>query len=196
LPALKLKHNNKEIAMKEENGRNDYYEDALKIHAICVDVNLTEHEARLLTYMHAKGKESGEGIDYFNEPSEQDAEAIEIMLGHSRGTFRLPSVINLNDDGHKALDLILNISSKINQLDTMLARELGMENRLGGELKYRLKLYKNREFCQKMIALYKDIIIPKLAFYNKEMVDIAFAKFRKEQVQKEKELLELTGFSS
>ncbi|HEX2959082.1 MAG TPA: hypothetical protein VHO70_19760 [Chitinispirillaceae bacterium] len=182
--------------MKQENGRNNYYEDALKIHAICVDVNLSEHDARLLTYMHAKGKESGLGIDYFNDPSVQDAEAIEIMLGHSQGTFRLPSVISLNEDGHKALDLILNISNKINQLDTMLAKELGMENRLGGELKNRLKLYKNREFCQKMITMYKDTIVPKLAFYNKEMVDTAFSRFRHEQVQKEKELLELTGFSS
>lgn len=182
--------------MKEENGRNDYYEDALKIHAICVDVNLSEHEARLLTYIHAKAKESGAGIEYFNEPPEQDAEAIEIMLGHSRGTFLLPSVVSLNEDGHKALDLILNISSKINQLDTMLAKELGMENRLGGELKNRLKLYKNREFCQKMITLYKEKIVPKLAIYNKDMVDIAFARYRKEEVQKEKELLEITGFSS
>jgi hypothetical protein len=32
--------------------------------------------------------------------------------------------------------------------------------------------------------------------YNKEKVDNAFTRFREQQVQKEKELLEMTGFSS
>lgn len=182
--------------MKQENGRNDYFDDALKIHAICVDLNLSEHEARLLTYMHAKGIESGLGIDYFRNPPEQDAEALEIMLGHSKGSLRLPSVITLDEDGHKALDLILNISNKINKLDIVLAKELGMENRLSGELRNRLKLYKSQDFCRKMTLLYKDKIEPRIADYNKEMIDNAFARFREEQIIKEKELMDMTGFSS
>jgi hypothetical protein len=182
--------------MKQENGGGEYFEDALKIHAICVDVNLSENDARLLTYMHAKGMESGLGIDYFTYPPDQDAEALEIMLGYSKGTLRLPSVISLDEDGHKALDLILNISSKINKLDMLLAKELGMENRLTGELRNRLKLYKNQEFCHEMISMYKEKIVPQMNNYNKEKVDNAFTRFREQQVQKEKELLEMTGFSS
>lgn len=182
--------------MKQENGRNDYFDDALKIHAICVDLNLSEHEARLLTYMHAKGIESGLGVDYFRNPPEQDAEALEIMLGHSKGSLRLPSVITLDEDGHKALDLILNISNKINKLDIVLAKELGMENRLSGELRNRLKLYKNQDFCKKMVSLYRDKIEPRIAEYNKEMIDDAFARFREEQIIREKELMDMTGFSS
>lgn len=182
--------------MKPENERNDYFDDALKIHAICVDTNLSEHEARLLTYMHAKGMESGLGIDYFLDPPGQDAEALEIMLGHSKRTLRLPSVISLDEDGHKALELILNISSKINKLDIVLAKELGMENRLSGELRNRLKLYKNHEFCLKMVALYKELIAPHINIYSKEMVDNAFARFREDQIRKEKELMQMTGFTT
>ena len=88
-------------------------EDALKIHTICVDLELSENDARLLTYIHAKGIESTLGVSYFDDPPEQDTETLEILLGLSKGTLRLPSIISLDESYHKALDLILNISSKI-----------------------------------------------------------------------------------
>ena len=44
--------------MENQDSFHNYFEDALKIHAICADIDLNENDARLLTYMHAKASES------------------------------------------------------------------------------------------------------------------------------------------
>jgi hypothetical protein len=90
---------------------HSYFDDALRIHAICVDNGLSENEARLLTYMHTKGCESGKGIDYFFDPSMDEAEALEIMLGERKKPLPLPAVASLDEEGHEAIHTILTITA-------------------------------------------------------------------------------------
>ena len=179
--------------MGDQECFSSYFDDALRIHAICADISLSENEARLLTYMHAKAHESGKGVEYFLNPAEEDAEALEIMLGISKSNFRVPSVMSLDDKGHDALELILTIADKITDLDTMLAKECGLENRLSGELRSRLRLYRDHQFRNSMIDLYKTRIEPRLQLYDKEKIDRAFSRFRAEQERKEKELMQMVG---
>lgn len=174
----------------------NYFDDALRIHAICADEELSENDARLLTYMHAKASESGKGIEYFLNPAVEDSEALEIMLGECKKTFHLPPAMSLDEKGHEAVDLILTIADRISNLDNILARECGIENRLSGELRARLKLYKNIEFRDRMISIYKTKIQPRLTHYDKEKIDEAFSRFREKQVQKEKELMKAAGIKS
>lgn len=179
--------------MSDQGTYSHYFNDALKIHAICVDINLSEHEARILTYMHAKASESGKGISYFLNPAQEDTEALEIMLGQRKGSFQLPPAVNLDDKGQEALELITTIAERITHIDALLAKECGLENRLSGELRNRLRLYKDREFCQSMINLYNKEISPRLCLYTQQRIDEAFSKFRAEEQKKERELMNMVG---
>lgn len=173
-----------------------YFDDAMKIHAICADSGLSENDARLLTYMHAKASENISGIEYFYHPEVEDADALEIMLGKSKKKIVLPPIIDLNKNEQDALEIILTIANRISKLDTMLAKECGMENRLAGELSIRLRLYKDASFRDKMVSIYKNKILPMLNFYDQEKINLAFFKLQKEQRQKEVELMEITGFKN
>jgi len=56
-----------------------FYEDALKIFAICIDNSISETDARVLTYIHSKIIEKGN--NYFLSPPKEEELAITIMLG-------------------------------------------------------------------------------------------------------------------
>lgn len=178
--------------MATEEPYTAYFEDALRIHAICADAGLGENEARLLTYMHAKASENESGIDYFNAPAEEDIDALEIMLGKSKKKIKIPPIMDLEPNEQEAVDIILTIAERIARLDALLARECGMENRLCGELSIRLRLYKDPAFKEKMISLYKKTVIPDFEKYDKEKISLAFSKYQEIQHRKEAELLEMT----
>lgn len=177
--------------MSDQGTYSQYFNDALKIHAICVDMNLSENDARILTYMHAKASESGKGISYFLNPANEDSEALEIMLGQHKGTAQLPPAISLDAQSQQALDLILTIAERISCIDNMLAKECGLENRLSGELRNRLRLYKDHQFCNNMIQLYNKEIFPRLPQYDQGKIDQAFSRFRAMEKQREKELMSM-----
>lgn len=179
--------------MSEEKSFESYFDSAMRIHAICSDFGLSENEARLLTYMHTKSVESGKGIEYFLNPAPEDSEALEIMLGEKKGVLNIPPIMSLDDESREAIDLILTIADKIAQLDTVLASECGLENRLTSELRFRLRLYKEREFRDKMIQIYKGTILTNLSSYDSEKVQDAFKKFRTEKERQDHEIDSMTG---
>ena len=170
-----------------------YFEDSLKIHAICADRGYSEEQARIFTYMHSKATESGMGIEYFNDPAPEDCEALEIMLGEKR-FLEIPSIMSLDSEEQDAVDLILSIADKIAHLDGVLARECGLENRLSGELRARLKLYKCKVYREKMMSLYELEIIPDLQTYDRNRIDEAFRRYHTEKDKAEREIMELAGF--
>jgi hypothetical protein len=182
--------------MSQNDSYTSYFEDALRIHAICADSNFSENEARLLTYMHAKASESTNGIEYFDSPMQEDMDALEIMLGKSKKKICLPPIVDLSKKEQDALEMILTIADRISRLDMLLAKECGMENRLAGELGSRLRLYKDVVFRDKMISIYKNNIVPLLMNYDKTKVSNAFFKLKEDQRKKEVELLEMTGFKN
>ena len=182
--------------MSEKEPYTSYFEDALRIHAICADCGLSENDARLLTYMHAKISENAKGIEYFNSPEQEDMDALEIMLGKSNKKICLPPIVDLNKKEQEALEMILTIADRISKLDMLLAKECGMENRLAGELGTRLRLYKDIVFRDKMISIYKNDIVPLLTNYDKEKINLAFIKLKEDERKKEVELLEMTGFEN
>ncbi|MDG5815996.1 hypothetical protein QA601_12965 [Chitinispirillales bacterium ANBcel5] len=178
--------------MSDQDTFTLYFEDAMKIHAICADHNYSEEMARVLTYMHSKGCETGRGIEYFYDPAPEDREALEIMLGEKR-SIQLPSVAALDEDEHDAVELILSIAGKIAHLDGVLARECGLENRLSGELRLRLKLYKCPHYRDHMVDLYRQNIRPNLQSYDRERIDTAFKRYHSEKDRMEKELMDMAG---
>lgn len=172
-----------------------YFEESLKIHAICADLGYSEELARIFAYMHSKAHESGMGIEYFDHPAPEDSEALEIMLGEKK-FLEIPSIMSLEDEEQDAVELILSIAGKISHLDGVLARECGLENRLSGELRARLKLYKCKEYRDTMISIYKNEIITRIDDYNRQRIDEAFRRYHLEKERAEREILELAGFKT
>jgi hypothetical protein len=180
--------------MSAEESDPSFFDDALRIHAICADAGLDENDARLLTYIHAKASESEQGIDYFNAPAEEDVDALEIMLGKSKKKIKIPPMVDLNNHEQEAVDMILSIAERISRLDILLAQECGMEKRLSGELSIRLRLYKDPVFKDKMITLYKNAILPCIDKYDPDKICLAFSKFQENRHKQEAEIMEMTGF--
>jgi len=171
-----------------------YFHNALKIHAVCADLEYSDEDARVYTYIYTKAAESGRGVDYFNDPAPEDSEALEIMLGLKR-TLELPPAITLDDEESEALDFILSIAGHIEHLDGILVSECGMENRFSGELRARLRLYRDKKFRDIMIGNYLNIIEPKINMYDDERITEAFRKHQEHDAHFEKELQELLGMT-
>jgi len=180
--------------MEEQEPFGSYFENALKIHAVCADLEYSDEDARVYTYIYTKATESGKGVDYFNDPAPEDSEALEIMLGLKR-TLELPPAVALDDEESEALDFILSIAGHIEHLDGILVSECGMENRFSGELRARLRLYQDARFRGVMISNYLNIIEPKINMYDDERITEAFRKHQEHDENFERELRELLGMT-
>ncbi|MFP4163826.1 MAG: hypothetical protein ACLFQB_07995 [Chitinispirillaceae bacterium] len=178
--------------MDQQEPFSAYFDSALKIHAVCADLEYSDEDARVYTYIHAKASETGRGVEYFSDPAPEDSEALEIMLGIKR-SIEIPSMMTLDEKENEAVELILSISDKISQLDHLLAKECGLENRFSGELKSRLRLYKDKEYRDRMVGVYVNEIVPRLNQYDKSRIDDAFRRHQEEKDRQEKELLKISG---
>jgi hypothetical protein len=127
-----------------------YFDDAVRIYAICGDEALSDDDARLLSYIHVKACESDKGIDYFDDPSPHDEEALSILLGETMVADTMVTakgeVVELGND------MVSDAHSEIGALDQRFENDLGMERRLSGELRSRLCLYHDEQFRRKMTA--------------------------------------------
>jgi len=180
--------------MDDQETFGSYFNNALKIHAVCADLEYSDEDARVYTYIYTKAVESGRGVDYFNDPAPEDSEALEIMLGLKRN-LNLPPAITLNDEESEALDFILSIAGHIEHLDGLLVSECGMENRFSGELRARLRLYRDKKFRDIMISNYLNIVEPKISTYDNERITAAFRKHHEHEECFERELRELLGMT-
>lgn len=163
-----------------------YFDDALRIYAICGDEELSDHDARLLTYIHAKACESGRGTEYFDNPQEHDEEALSVMLGE---TVIADTMVQANGEVISlAGGYFSGIDARIRENDTAFESGLGMERRISGELAGRLRLYRDPGFRERMIALYRNTIVPRLDSYDRAAIDRAFVKYRERLAGAEKEM--------
>jgi hypothetical protein len=163
-----------------------YFDDALRIYAMCGDDDLSDDDARLLTYIHVKACESGKGVEYFDDPSEFDEEALQVMLGDTIIADTMVTaegeVVSLGD-GHASA-----LNREISALDTAFERGLGNERRISGELQLRLRLYRDKSYREKMVALYSKKIAPKIFSYDRNAVERAFKNYREKAVRNEQEI--------
>ena len=166
------------------------FDDAVKIHAICIDNSLTEYDARILTYIHSKSIESKKGINYFLESEtidhENDKQAILILLGKNHDDDQFAYIEQKLDENAKKLFQL--ISSKIKQVDIQLQQTMGLENRLTSELNSRLRLYTDVNFRKSMVAIYTKLIVPQLMEYSNDRIKKAFNEYTTRQKKINEEL--------
>jgi hypothetical protein len=178
--------------MDTENFFEEYFDDAMRIHAICAEVGLCDKEAKLLTYMHIKGLKSGKGPAYFRYEQEHDIDAIEILLGETK---LLVQTVRDDQDGReeergKSSMLLAKLSRRISKLDERFTREYGVEMPLSSELRARLRLYRDVAFREEKIALYQAHVAGRLKEYDRERVRKAFRKYRARKVREERDLMQ------
>ena len=170
--------------MFDDNRGNDTFFEAMQIHAVCLDAKIDDEKIRLLTYMHFKIKANGDNLDYFEQASEQDITSIEIMLGNKAP---LESMLKGKRSSKRRVveAIILDHSNStienIKRLDGTFRKDLGIENRLSGELRNRLRLYRDRAFRKEMVQLYEEIIAPRIDLYEMVTINRAFKQARERE---------------
>ncbi len=174
--------------MQIENIFDKYFDDAMRIHAICAERLVPDEDAKLLTYMHVKGCESGRGIEYFTSPAEVDAEAIGILLGN---TDQSTTHQFLENSAHEpGAQSILALPGRISALDAQFTTDHGIENPLGSELRNRLRLYTDHSYRDNKIALYREHIESRIESFSRERVRKAFRAYRQRKKQEDEELMQ------
>ena len=162
----------------------------MRVYAICGDENISDEDTRVLAYMHAKGFESGRGIEYFADPPKVEEDALEIMVGD----VVIADIVNADGVQFRVDNSILeDFPNYVRSIDTKLHESCGMENRISGELRRRLRLYKDPGFRASMMAAYSEKIAPKLYSYTKEDVNRSFARYREKRVSEDRELASMLG---
>ncbi len=175
--------------MSSEDLFTDYFDDAMKIHALCADAQLPDNDAKLMTYIHVKVMESGKGVSYFENADSNDEAALQFLLGE-RSLGISVNTETENESSHNALQSLEELPHKLAELDGMLTTEHGIENPFSSELRERLRLYKDSEFRDEKLSLYKEHISGKISTYNRAKVRKAFRAYRARKEKEEKELME------
>jgi hypothetical protein len=166
-----------------------YFDDAARIYAICGDENLSDDEARLLTYIHVKAQENPNGLDFLDDPDGIDRDALRAMLGDC--TIAETMVAKDGTVVYVGGDLFPEIGRSIASIDAAYHLELGMENRISGELRNRLRLYTDDAFREKMVSLYRKKIAPRIFSTGKEAVIRSFRSYREKNARQEQELRDM-----
>ncbi len=111
-----------------------------QIYDYCEKNGLSNDDARILSYIHAKIIESNDKY-YFNKEQPTDVAAIELMLGQKENS-------SINSDG---------LRNKLSDLEVPAKSEYGIEKRVSTEVTNRLRLYQKKKYRNKMMGIYKKI---------------------------------------
>lgn len=165
-----------------------YFEESLKIRAICFDSGIDEETTRLICYLNYVCYQYGIHSLESEELNNQNILTLKIMLGDK--TYQNENYIDPEDD---KTNIILTIADTIKQTDNFLKENYGLENRMSGELKMRLKFYENKPYRDYIVNLYKQNILPKIFHYTKEMIVKALEKANSKNSEIDKMLNDLIG---
>lgn len=152
------------------------FDAALKIHAICFDEDLSDEEARILTYIHAKTNKSDKGLNYFDDYNYFDEQALEILLGNQVAAKEVTK--DASELEVEAAKFLLETNRYLKVLDAAVEKKFGLERRFQNELSHRLRLYKDPVYRKKMIDLYTSKIVPKILKYTKNDINRSFLNYR------------------
>jgi hypothetical protein len=155
------------------------FEDALSIAALCADLGLSNEDARLFVYIHAKSAGNPSGIECFSEKKEEEILALEIMLG--KKDFSVQSTENPISDTFNGILQNFGglVKDSIDNLDHIAREGCGREFHFRSELSQRLRFHTDDQFRKEKLQFFSAIILPHMKKYGKEKAFEAFARQRK-----------------
>lgn len=160
-----------------------YFEDAQKIHALCFDYSMSRNAAKLLTYLHVKACESGEGAEYFRRSHPGDVAAILCLLGEEHE--QAPPTSELEQ---QQADFIRNTARELAAIERRLQEEQGIERAFTPELRLRLRLHTDTSFREQQLEIYQLLIKPGLSTYSNDDVQASIGRSRTLQQQEQQRL--------
>jgi|WetSurMetagenome_2_1015567.scaffolds.fasta_scaffold196462_2 hypothetical protein len=154
------------------------FEDALSIAALCSDLGISQDDARLYIYIHAKSCSHPSGIQCFIHEKEEEILALEIMLGIKNIAVLFP------EKGSDAIATVLQkfgtfTKDSISDLDHIARHGCGHETHFQSELSKRLKFHTDEKFRNEKLQIFSAVILPRMKEYGKEKALSVFETKRK-----------------
>ncbi|MBN1982040.1 MAG: hypothetical protein JW795_10940 [Chitinivibrionales bacterium] len=135
----------------------EHFDSALNIHDACDKLGLTKDDARLMTYIHCKLLQHNNDYAYFEREDKSVIEALEFLLDKKP----------LEESKDERATAIVDLPKRFIDLDVYLRDQYGMEIRIHSELLNRLRLHTDKKFCEKMMKMYREKILPCLKYKAK-----------------------------
>lgn len=165
-----------------------YYEDTLRIHAICDDLELSRDDAKLYSLIHLKCLEKGEGTNYFRKEQPIDVKALEIMLGEA-GMDNI--LAKIEEESPEQAQSVRDNLACLRRMDAEARQNHGLESPIFNELCYRKRLYTEEEFREEKLKIYETEILPRIPEYDDKKVEEAFKRAREREKAREEQLRKL-----
>jgi hypothetical protein len=162
--------------MSTGNICDTYFDDTLRIYAICAEDDLPDSFAKLFSYIHVRARESSVGLRYFDTPDPEAVRAISILLGEEAA--------DLPDIPEQHAEFMASVGNAISAIDARSAANQGIETPLASELRLRLRLYKDEAFRKMMIAEYRKRIA-QAESCDWDRVRRAFREYREKKARQE-----------
>jgi hypothetical protein len=168
----------------------DFFEDGMRICAICSDLNISEEQMRLLIFIHIKLTQLGQ--EYFKQDHQTEIIALRTILGDSHYIEKMYKEQNLDVKiAENLINFLESYQNTIKKLDIEIKNNYGLENRLTNEFRYRLLLYVNKKFMANMLNLYDKEIKNRIKLYDNKKVDEAFVNYRKKMKKQDEDLMKM-----
>jgi hypothetical protein len=154
-----------------------FYEECLKIHAICDDLDYSKDDARLFTNIHVLMNTKGK--DFFDKESfEHELLAVDILLSPYKPNITSPE---------SELVSKLCVGAELKKLDSS-AETHGHETFFTTQLRIMKQLYSNSAFRRKKIKIYEEKIKPRITEYDTNKVKKTFKHAREREAREQREL--------
>lgn len=178
--------------MNTDHFIKNYFDIAMKIHAICSDRSISKDDAKLYVYIYVKTCESPEGIDYFEQECSAEIGALTSLL--DSGYNEDATVFEEPVTPQMLLELYLSFVKKsIAKIERDMQLEYGLERVIRSELADRLRLHVDPSFRTEHIDIFKNLIYPEIGNYDEMKVKISNVNYQIKLAQEDRELDILLG---
>lgn len=140
------------------------YEAALKIYHICADLGLSKEDAKLYTYINHSEREKGHG--FFKESQPTSIGSLDVLLGRIDNCDLLAKIEAANASIVVPMRNLL-IAENLQELDQ---RPEAGDYSQKAELKARLRMHYDPDFCKEKLRIYHEMIAPLIEGYDNEEV--------------------------
>lgn len=139
-----------------------FYDHALRIHAICLDLNLPTSDAKLLTYIHIKASRRDAAATCLDKTDIEAIKALNILLGRT-------------DLDQQKANLIFE---RLSEIDARAKTEFGLEFPMRYELENRLRFHEDPEYRRSKLEFYQNEIKPRMEHYDASKISSSFRRNR------------------
>jgi hypothetical protein len=163
----------KENMMKYDELHSRYFENGLKIRAICDDLAYPEEYAQILLYIHIRGTDH-----YSNKTVMKTMAKIIEEYYHPDKEIKLKES-SFNSNNHiKSMYSDIIIGKQLEYADNYLSEKENKNGFFSKQISNILRLYTDTDFREKMLNIYEKNIKKLLKLYNKEKIEKAFKRAR------------------